>query len=72
MNLQTTVTPEISIILISTALGLSGYVSFPVYCTRKSPVCSVLLLARLEPAYSLIWGVHRIWGQGGREPLALL
>ena len=30
------------------------------------------LLARLESAYSLIWGSHKIWGQGGGEPLALL
>ena len=30
------------------------------------------LLARLGSAYSLIWGAHRIWGQGGGEPLALL
>ena len=26
----------------------------------------------LESAYSLNWGVHEIWGQGGRENLALL
>ena len=31
-----------------------------------------LLLARLESAYSLIWGAHRIWGQGGGDPLTLL
>ena len=24
-----------------------------------------LLLARLESAYSLIWGSHEIWGKGG-------
>ena len=26
----------------------------------------------LESAYSLNWGAHRIWGQGGGEPLAFL
>ena len=31
-----------------------------------------LLLARLESAYSLTWGAHEIWGQGGGEPLVLL
>ena len=31
-----------------------------------------LLLARLESAYSLIRGAHRIWGQGGGEPLTIL
>ena len=31
-----------------------------------------LLLARLESAYSLIWGSHEIWGQDGEETLALL
>ena len=30
------------------------------------------LLARLESAYSLIWGTYEIWGQGGVEPFALL
>ena len=28
--------------------------------------------ARLESAYSLNWGAHEIWGQGGGETLALL
>ena len=31
-----------------------------------------LLLARLESAYSLIWGAREIWGKGGGETLALL
>ena len=31
-----------------------------------------VLLTRLESAYSLIWGAHRIWGEGGGEALALL
>ena len=26
------------------------------------------MLARLESAYSLIWGSHEIWGKGGGEP----
>ena len=30
-----------------------------------------LLLARLESAYSLIWGSHKIWGKGGGDTLAL-
>ena len=30
------------------------------------------LLARLESAYSLIWGAREIWGKGGGETLALL
>ena len=29
-------------------------------------------VARLESAYSLIWGVHQINGQDGGQPLALL
>ena len=32
----------------------------------------VLLLARLESAYSLIWGAQEILGKGGGETLALL
>ena len=31
-----------------------------------------LLLARLESAYSLIWGAREIWGKSGGETLALL
>ena len=31
-----------------------------------------LLLARLESAYSLIWGSREIWGKGGGDTLALL
>ena len=31
-----------------------------------------LLLARLELAYSLIWGSHKIWGKGGGDTLDLL
>ena len=31
-----------------------------------------LLLARLESAYSLIWGSHKIWGKVGGNALALL
>ena len=31
-----------------------------------------LLLARLESAYSLIWGAQEILGKGGGETLALL
>ena len=30
------------------------------------------LLARLESAYSLIWGSHKIWGKGGGDTLDLL
>ena len=30
------------------------------------------LLARLESAYSLIWGSYEIWGKGGGDTLALL
>ena len=30
------------------------------------------LLARLESAYSLIWGAREIWGKSGGETLALL
>ena len=33
---------------------------------------SKLLLARLESAYSLIWGSHKIWGKGGGDTLDLL
>ena len=33
---------------------------------------SLLLLARLESAYSLIWGSHKIWGKGGGDTLDLL
>ena len=36
------------------------------------PLSAGLLLARLESAYSLIWGAHRIWGEGGGKSLALL
>ena len=32
----------------------------------------VFLLARLESAYSLIWGSHKIWGKGGGDTLDLL
>ena len=32
----------------------------------------ILLLARLESAYSLIWGAQEILGKGGGETLALL
>ena len=32
----------------------------------------MLLLARLESAYSLIWGARDIWGKSGGETLALL
>ena len=31
-----------------------------------------LLLARLESAYSLIWGSHKIWGKGLGDTLDLL
>ena len=31
-----------------------------------------LLLARLESAYSLIWGARETWGKSGGETLALL
>ena len=33
----------------------------------KSEDCHISdsLLARLESAYSLIWGSHEIWGKGG-------
>ena len=39
-----------------------------------SPVvmASFLLLARLESAYSLIWGSHEIWRRGGGDTLAFL
>ena len=30
------------------------------------------LLARLESAYSLIWGSHEIWGKGGGDTLPFL
>ena len=33
---------------------------------------NMLLLAPLEPAYSLIRGIQEIWGKGGGETLALL
>ena len=33
---------------------------------------TAILLAHLESAYSLIWGAHEIWGQGGGETLAPL
>ena len=32
----------------------------------------VLIAGSLESAYSLNWGAHEIWGQGGGETLALL
>ena len=32
----------------------------------------LFLLARLESAYSLIWGSHKICGKGGGDTLALL
>ena len=32
---------------------------------------TILLLARLESAYSLIWGSRKIWGKGGGDTLAL-
>ena len=54
--------------------------SVKVFTTRKRccgqvivkglTICS--LLARLESAYSLIWGSLKIWGKGGRDTLALL
>ena len=36
------------------------------------PITGLFLLARLESAYSLIWGSHKIWGKGGRDTLVLL
>ena len=36
------------------------------------PLQICILLARLESAYSLIWGSHEIWGKGGGDTLALL
>ena len=36
------------------------------------PHLSSFLLARLESAYSLIWGSHKIWGKGGGDTLDLL
>ena len=39
---------------------------FPYLC------CITLLPTRVESAYSLICRAHRIWGQAGGEPLALL
>ena len=33
---------------------------------------NLLLPASLESVYSLIWGAHDIWGQGGGEPLVIL
>ena len=40
--------------------------------TDKSSNRIELLLARLESAYSLIWGAQEILGKGGGETLALL
>ena len=39
---------------------------------NKLKVNIQFLLARLESAYSLIWGAREIWGKGGGETLALL
>ena len=50
-------------------------------CGKSEYLCSdvelnelnvLLLLARLESAYSLIWGAQEILGKGGGETLALL
>ena len=41
-------------------------------CIFCGKFCEKLLLARLESAYSLIWGSHEIWGKGGGDTLALL
>ena len=40
--------------------------------TWQEEVFYSLLLARLESAYSLIWGAQEILGKGGGETLALL
>ena len=39
---------------------------------RAQRINSLLLLAHLESAYSLILGSHEIWGKGGGNTLALL
>ena len=51
----------------------------PILCVREKPewingifTMHGLLLARLESAYSLIWGSHEIWGKGDGDTLALL
>ena len=41
-------------------------------CIFYGKFCEKLLLARLESAYSLIWGSHKIWGNGGGDTLDLL
>ena len=41
-------------------------------CNFCGKFCGKLLLARLESAYSLIWGSHKIWGKGGWDTLDLL
>ena len=40
--------------------------------TGLHSVFALILLARLESAYSLIWGAREIWRKGGGETLALL
>ena len=41
-------------------------------CIFYGKFCEKLLLACLESAYSLIWGSHKIWGNGGGNTLDLL
>ena len=45
---------------------------FPLNLTETFDIAVPLLLARLESAYSLIWGAQKILGKGGGETLALL
>ena len=40
--------------------------------SKFSKLKTILLLASLEAAYSLIWGAQEILGKGGGETLALL
>ena len=51
--------------------SLSDYLSMP-FIVWYSTLKFQLLLARLESAYSLIWGSHKIWGKGGGDTLDLL
>ena len=44
---------------------------FGTVCEPFGTTCESLL-ARLESAYSLIWGSHKIWGKGGEDTLDLL
>ena len=53
-------------------LFLAKIAFFLIFRQRNFTEICTYLLARLESAYSLIWGAQEILGKGGGETLALL